>query len=166
MSDARGGGRLGDRFDVSRMDELATVVAGRRSDHLLLPDGLRAIRLDGSRGLFAGGPVRLAYRLDGLAAAEPPLLALRRLLALCSTGRFLRSLHPREVRARRWILQLRAWDATAAGAGQREIAEVLLSRSAAEACWRTLEPSLRSQAQRLVRSARGLAAGGYRFLLG
>jgi hypothetical protein len=63
-------------------------------------------------------------------------------------------------------MMIRAADALAAGAGQREIAEVLLSRSVGEPRWRGREPSIRSQAQRLVRSARLMAAGGYRSLLG
>lgn len=61
---------------------------------------------------------------------------------------------------------LRTWYALAGGADQREIAEALLGRSAGEPRWRSREPSLRSQAQRLVRSARVLASGGYRELLG
>jgi hypothetical protein len=51
------------------------------------------------------------------------------------------------------------------GANQRDIAEVLLSRSAAERRWRSREQSLRSQAQRLVRSACAFAGGAYRVLL-
>jgi hypothetical protein len=63
-------------------------------------------------------------------------------------------------------MMLRAWDALRSGAAQREIAEVLLSRSAGEPRWRVREPSVRLQAQRLVRSARAMAAGGYCALLG
>lgn len=117
-------------------------------------------------GNLLGGPVGLEYSIAGLGSAGPPLLTLRRFLALCSTGRFSRMLHPLEPRARRWVLMLRAWDALQGGAGQREIAEVLLSRSAGEPRWRVREPSVRLQAQRLVRSARAMGAGGYRHLLG
>jgi hypothetical protein len=60
---------------------------------------------------------------------------------------------------------LRTWDGLAAGADQRQLAEVLLSRSAGGPRWRAREPSVRSQVQRLVRSARAFAAGGYRVLL-
>ena len=60
---------------------------------------------------------------------------------------------------------LRASDALAAGATQREIAATLLSRSAAEPLWRSRESSIRSQAQRLVRAARNMGAGGYRCFL-
>ena len=154
-----------DEFDLHRVAELATLVTGPGGDHLLLSDGLRTVRLDGPCGVFSRGPACLRYRIEGLASAEPALLTLRRFLALCRTGRFARLLHPPEARARRWILMLRAWDALASGAGQREIAELLLSRSAGELRWRSREPSLRSRAQRLVHSARTLAAGQYRTLL-
>jgi hypothetical protein len=60
---------------------------------------------------------------------------------------------------------LRAADALAAGAGQREIAQLLLSEEAGEPRWRTRAPSLRSQAQRLVRAARRMESGSYRELL-
>jgi hypothetical protein len=135
------------------------------ADHLLLSDGWRSIRLDGAAGLFAGGTVRLAYRLEGLGGAEAPLLTLRRLLAFDRSGRFSSALHPRERRSLRWVQILRAWDALQDGAGQREIAAALLHPAAAEPDWRIREPSLRSRVQRLVRLARRMAGGGYRALL-
>lgn len=154
-----------DAFDVERLRSIARLVADGTGEHLLLCDGLRAIRLDGPRGLFTGGAACLQYHLAGLVSAERPLLTLRRFLALCRSGKFSRSLHRPEVRARRWILMLRAFDAVVAGAGQREIAERLLGASAAAPGWRDREPSLRSRAQRLVRSARQFARGAYRSLL-
>jgi hypothetical protein len=60
---------------------------------------------------------------------------------------------------------LRAADAMAANANQREIAQVLLRRSSGQHQWRSRDPSLRSQVQRLVRAARRFAAGEYRMLL-
>jgi hypothetical protein len=154
-----------DAFRLDRLREFATLLAGADAEHLLLSDGLRAIRLDGPPGTFDNGPVCLRYRLEGLAAAEPRVLTLRRHLALSGGGRFARSLHPHEARARRWILMLRTWDALVAGVAQREIADVLLGRSVAGPRWRSRVPSLRAQAQRLVRSARGFAAGDYWALL-
>lgn len=155
-----------DTVDIQSLQGFAQLIAGSAVDHLLLSDGFRAIRIDGPKDTFTGGPSSLRYAIEGLAAAEAPLLTLRRFLALCRTGGFARSLHRREARARRWILLLRARDAEAAGADQRQIAAVLFSRSAGDPCWRTREPSVRSQVQRLVRSARLFAAsGGYRTLL-
>lgn len=158
--------RPDDVFLLDRLGDLATVLVRGRSEHLLLSDGLRTIRLDGPSGTFDPAPAWLRYRVEGLAAAEPVVLTVSRLLALWRTGRFAPSLHPAETRARRWILMLRAWDALAAGADQRRVAEQLLSRSAGEPRWRSREPSMRSQAQRLVRSARWLATGGFRSFLG
>lgn len=158
-------GPSADAFDVERLRSIARLVADGTGEHLLLCDGLRAVRVDGPRGLFTGGAACLQYDLTGLVSAERPLLTLRRFLALCRSGKFSRSLHRPEVRARRWILMLRAFDAVVAGAGQREIAERLLSASAAAPGWRDREPSLRSRAQRLVRSARQFARGAYRSLL-
>jgi hypothetical protein len=139
--------------------------ASSEAEHLLISDGIRTIRLDVWSGTLRSGPTVLHYLLSGVAAAEGSLLTLRRLIAFCRAGRFSRSLHPPEARARRWILMLRAHDAVAAGAGQRQIAEILLGSAAREARWRSEVPSLRSQAQRLVRSARLMAQGGYRQLL-
>jgi hypothetical protein len=154
-----------DEIDLRRMNELVRIVVGNDAEHLLLSDGVRAIRLDGPPSTFSAGPVRLRYSIEGLVAAEGPLLTLRRLLALCRTGQFSQSLHRREARARRWIMILRAHDALNAGADQRQIALELLSRSVVEPGWRSRESSVRSQAQRLVRSAGHIAAGGYRCLL-
>lgn len=155
-----------DTFDVQRLATLATVYAEHGGgEHWLLSDGLRAIRLDLVDGTATRGPVELHYLLAGRVSANGPLLALGRLLALVETGRFSRTLHPREPRARRWILALRAHDALAEGASQRDIATRLLGDAAAEARWRVDAASLRSQVQRLVRAARGFAGGGYRALL-
>ena len=155
-----------DVFVLERFAAFSTLL--RRPDgreHLLISDGLRAIRIDVLAGSIATGAVDLRYRLGGLASAERPVLALRRLLALWRTGGFCRSLHPIEARAKRWVLLLRASDALGAGADQREIAMVILSPEAGQARWRTRAPSLRSRVQRLVRSARAMEAGGFWTLL-
>lgn len=154
-----------DSIDVARFGGWARLVSSYAGEHLLISDGLRAIRLDVLMGTLAGGPARLRYRLSGLASAEQPLLTLRRFLALSRTGRFASSLHPREARAKRWLLMLRTHDALSTGADQREIAAELLSREAGEGRWRSRLPSVRSQVQRLVRNAQATAAGGYASLL-
>jgi hypothetical protein len=154
-----------DAFDVERLRSIARLVADGTGEMILEASG--ATSEQASRPIHADRPEPIAEQqmLAGLVSAEPPLLTLRRFLALCRGGKFSRSLHPPEVRARRWILMLRAFDAVVAGAGQREIAERLLSASAASPGWRDREPSLRSRAQRLVRSARQFARGAYRSLL-
>jgi hypothetical protein len=159
-------GKAEDAFDLTRFAHVATIASNARDqEHLLLSDGLRAVRIDVLAGSVVRGPVQLRYLLGGFESAEKPLLTLRRLLALRRTGRFSRQLHAPEPRARRWILMLRTSDALAEGADQREIAAVLLGSAAGEPRWRTHSPSLRSQAQRVVRGARQMAAGNYLHLL-
>ena len=159
-------GGLEDRIDLGSVGHLAALAADADgNEHLLLSDGCRSIRLDIVSGSVRSGPVMLRYRLAGLARAATSLVVLRQLLALCRDGDFSVGLHPREQRAGRWILMLRAHDALAAGAGQREIAAHLLAREAMSQRWRVEAPSLRSRAQRLVREARRMAAGGYLSLL-
>ena len=155
-----------DTFELGRLHRITTLVAapGGR-EHLLISDGLRAIRLDVLSGSLRQGPVRLRYRLAGFGSVERPLLTLRRLLALWRTGQFAAALHPVEARASRFVLMLRARDALASGATQREIAAELLSAEAGEARWRVSAPTVRSRVQRLVRNARAMAAGGYVSLL-
>ena len=155
-----------DVFDLERFRAISTLITtADGAEHLLLSDGPRAIRLDVLAGTLRCGPARLQHRLTGFASAERPLLTLRRLLALRRAGRFCRSLHSREARAKRWILMLRAHDALAAGGEQREIAAVLLSSDAAEPRWRSRSPSVRTQVQRLVRGATHMASDAYRQLL-
>jgi hypothetical protein len=159
-------GSAGDLFTLASFGAVATIVeGGSGSEHLLLSDGARGVRLDLYGGSVAAGAVTLRYRLEGFDAAERPMLALRRLLALARTRRFSPALHPPDVRARRWVALLRTADALAVGAGQREIAERLLAREAAEPRWRVEAPTVRSRAQRLVRQARAVAADGYWKLL-
>lgn len=155
-----------DVFDLERFGPISTLVrAGDGREHLLISDGLRAIRMDVLAGTLAGSPAELRYRLSGLAAAEGPVQTLRRLLSLWRTGRFCRSLHPGEARAKRWLLMLRAHDALAAGANQRAIAGELLGGNGVRERWRVEAPSLRSRVQRLVSRTRFMAAGGYTLLL-
>lgn len=157
----------GGDFDLRELGTMATLVTGLgRREHLLISDGLRAIRIDVHRGSLGQGPVQLHCRFEGLARAEAALLALRRLVALSRTGRFSAGLHPAAARAGRLVLLLRAHDALMRGATQREIAAALLGGGAGEARWRVTAPTLRSQVQRLAKGARAMAAGGYLKLLG
>lgn len=159
-------GAADERFDVKRLARFATLVTSPvGTEHWLLSDGRRPIRIDVAQGSLRVGPVLLRYRLAGFAGAQAPLLVLRRLFALWRSGDFSRALHPGEPRAARWILVLRAGDALAAGASQREIAECLLGGEATPRRWRVEASSVRSRAQRLVREARRMAAGSYRELL-
>lgn len=155
-----------DRLDLDRLKRFVTLVVDPSgTEHLLLSDGTRAVRLDIVSGTVRAGPARLHYRLEGFRRVEGPLLVLRQLLGLSRTGKFSSVLHPSERRARRWILLLRTYDALVADASQREIAEALLGLGISEPRWRLNASSSRSRAQRLVRQARRIAAGGYLSLL-
>lgn len=154
-----------DSFVLGRFGTLATICSDEAGEHLLLSDGWRSLRLDLAGASVRDGPVRLSYDIRGFAAAGKPLLALRQLMALAATGSLSPHLHPPDRRAHRQILLLRAFDALAAGVGQRAIAAALLGNCANEERWRIEAPSLRSQVQRLVRASRLMAAGGFWSLL-
>lgn len=155
-----------DSFILEQLLDLAFLLRSENgAEHLLMSDGLLSVRLDIISGSLSASPVRLHYRLSGLTAAKAPLLVLRRFLGVCRTGSFPRQLFGSEGRTTRLVLALRATDALAAGASQREIAEALFSAEAGNSRWRVNIPSARSSAQRLARLARTMSAGGYRKLL-
>jgi hypothetical protein len=154
-----------DAFDIGQLVLATTTVLGASgTEHLAISDGLRRIRLDVVDGTLLSGSVRLHYRLAGFSDAEPQLLTLQRLLALHRLGRFARGLHPRESKAERWVMMLRAHDLSVAGASQREIAAELFESEASRE-WRTRSDYLRLRIQRLLRDADDLIHGGYLNLL-
>lgn len=151
-----------DAFDLRPLSGYLALHRGADGrEHLLFGDGRRLIRLDICSGSILRGRKTLRFRIDGLSRAGAPLLTLRRLIALARTGSFSPQLHRREARASYWVLALRAADAIAEGACQREIAGVLLGLDSARLRWRQEEPNVRARAQRLVQQARRFANGGY-----
>lgn len=135
-------------------------------EHAVLSDGWHHIRLDIEQGRLTGAAaVLLHYRLYGLASAEARLLPLRRLIDLCRYSRFPRSLFPRDPRIERGIAMLRVHDALGDGASQREIGMALFGAERVAMDWTDRSDSLRSRVRRLVREARAMARGGYRYLL-
>lgn len=156
--------RQGD-FLLARFGSRATLIRGAAGEHLLLSNGLRALRIDLVAGSLATRPVRLHYRLSGLAGVAPSLMVLHQLISLWRTGRFSRTLHPPATRAERMVLMLRVHDALQQNATQREIAGVLLSGEADEPQWRIRAPTVRLRVQRLVRAARAFRGTGFAVLL-
>jgi hypothetical protein len=140
-------------------------IADEHLVHLLLGDGWRTIRVDLAPGTGWPNPAALRFTIGGPPRLASQLLALQRLESLLRTGRLVAALHRREPRAARQVMLIRAADALAAGARQREIAAVLIDPDAGRAAWRIERPDLRLRAQRLVRDARGYAQGGWRRLL-
>lgn len=134
-------------------------------ERLLIREGLRMVRLDVVQGTLTEDPVRLRYKLDGLAELGHRLLTLRRLVALRRLGRLPAALYPPEARGARWILLLRALDGLRDGATQRELAAGLFGTCGAGDEWRQRSDYLRLRVQRLARSATELRDGGYRALL-
>ncbi|WP_281270526.1 DNA -binding domain-containing protein [Aurantiacibacter xanthus] len=92
-------------------------------------------------------------------------MTLRRLAAFERLGRMPRHLFPAERCADRWTLALRARDAKAHGASQREVAEVLFGAGSVRRDWDAASDHLRSRIRRLLRLGIGMTAGGWRTLL-
>ncbi|MCM8732425.1 DNA -binding domain-containing protein [Hephaestia sp. GCM10023244] len=156
-----------DGIDPARLARWLTLVTdstGRQ--HAVLSDGLRHIRLDIDAGRLAPGiPVRLHYRLEGLASAVPRILTLRRFLHLCRHHRFAASLFTADRAVPRGLLVLRVRDALAAGASQRDIARALFGEARTARDWNHVSDALRSRVRRLVVESRAMMRGGYRQLL-
>lgn len=154
-----------DVLDLERLGPLASLVPSPVGERLLLSDGYRSVRLDLRGSPIGCSPVRLTFELTGIEALDRPLLVLRRLRAIAVSGRFRPSLHPRVRRAHRLVQLLRTHDALLSGAGQADIAQVLLRQCLERSRWRIHSPSIRSQAQRLVGAARQMEKGGFWRLL-
>ncbi|WP_158703026.1 DUF2285 domain-containing protein [Allosphingosinicella vermicomposti] len=154
-----------DALTLNRDDLHVTIVRSPVGEQLLLGDGLHQVQLASESGSFLHDAVHLRYRLHGLRTLAPKLLTLQRLTALDRLGRFPAGLFPPEGRAGRWIMMLRAADAIAQGARQREIAAALFGDEVAARDWRGGSDFLRLRVQRLVRESARMVAGGYRALL-
>lgn len=154
-----------DALVLKQLQSFATVIVAREVQHLLFSDGYRGLRLDVRGTRLSDGPVRLQYDLSGFRRLSTDLLTLRRLAHLVARGRFSTATRPPLTRARRMLLVLRTFDALRAGVSQRSIAGELLSNAAIDTRWRVHAPSVRSQAQRLVRTAVAMATGGFWELL-
>lgn len=133
------------------------------TEHAVLSDGWRHIRLDIDAGSLSGEAVLLRYRLVGVRRVESELLTLRRFVHLVRHRKFSASLFPRDRRISHWLLVLRAHDAHVAGASQRDIALTLFGPEHGGTRWESA--SVRSRVRRLLADARTMAHGGYRSLL-
>lgn len=149
-----------DAVSLERLGGLATLVTTGDGEHLLLSDGWRRVRIDLRAGSLCSGSVCLHWQLKGIRAAAPGILALQRLLSVLGTRRFANRLWPPDPRARRWTLALRAHDALAQGARQRDLAALLAAGDPGSG-WRISNPTLRLQAQRLGTLSRALAGTGF-----
>lgn len=145
----------GDLFDVRQVaNHVSVVVDECAGEHWLLSDGHWMVRLDIQDGTLLGGPVILAHHLTGFESAVSKFTAVRQLGALARFQDLPASLRPREVRAPRWVLELRTADALAAGASQQEMARHFFGTAICASRWRLENASYRSRIRRLVRLAR------------
>lgn len=147
--------KAADQFDIRALADFVSVeVVDDSTEHWLLSNGKWCIRIDLHDGTLLGGPLLLDHRMRGMASAEPKLVALRRLIALSHHGELPVGLHPKEVRAPRWVLELRTADGLAAGATQHDMARLFFGQSVAPHRWRVESASYRLRVQRLTRAAR------------
>lgn len=154
-----------DCLDLHQLDDFAKLLTNAGRQQLLLSDGYRSIRIDIRGASVGNGPVGIAFTISGLRELERSLIVLRRLRSLIEQRRFVTSLYPPVQRARRLVALLRTFDALVAGARHAEIAEAFASKCFKRHGWRTDSPTVRSQVQRLVRTARRMAEGGFWSLL-
>lgn len=144
-----------DQFDIRALADFVSVeISDDATEHWLLSNGRWFVRIDLHDGTLLGGPLVLDHRMRGLASAEPKICALRQLVALSRCGELPAGLQPKEVRAPRWVLELRTADGIAAGATQHEMASSFFGQSVSADRWRIESPSYRLRIQRLARAAR------------
>jgi hypothetical protein len=150
-----------DSIRLTSLGNDVSLAIGPECHHWLISNGLHAIRIDVRTAEPPSALLLLHYRLSGIGSLPPRIAALERFLTYVKHRRF------ETIRAsnRRQVLVLRTADALFAGASQREIAACLVDPDASQASWRSEQPSVRSRAQRLVRSARAMAGGGFWRLL-
>lgn len=144
------------RLDLAALDKFVTVVAKGDRVQVSLSDGWRHIRFDVVGWFDHRRPLALRWILPGLRRTGRHIDELGRLLSLVRLRRFSVRRWPRDRRARRWTLALRAHDAINRGAAHREIAGLLSLGGMSVERWRIDDPSLRLRVQRLVALGRSL----------
>jgi hypothetical protein len=152
-------------IDLAALPLAVTVFRHAGGEQVTLSDGYRRIALTVTGGTLLAGPVRARFALNYEKDLARRIMTLRRLAAVLETGRLPKGLYPREPRSERWLLALRAFDAAASGASQREIAEILFAPLYSASGWKADAEFLRLRVNRLLRLARRMAAGDYRALL-
>jgi hypothetical protein len=160
----------GDAFDLQALALASLVVRSADGDqHVLVCDGARRLRFAVVEGDVLEGPARLRFRLPARGAgtgAAASLEAVRLLIGLRDTGRLPAAATRAPLRSARWLDVLRAYDARTRGASQRQIATVLFGETRVREDWSGASDYMRMRVHRLLRTAEGLVAGGYRALLG
>jgi hypothetical protein len=143
-----------DRVDLLDLKPLLTLCIDENDEHLLLSDGLHFLRVDVVEGTLIGCPAVLRYLLEGFDRLNGPIRSLQRLAVLHGDRKFDTFSHRANIRARRWIAELRVADALESGAGHQDIARTLYRLDLAGSGWRKTNEAYRSRVQRLTRAAR------------
>ncbi|MDC7682162.1 DUF2285 domain-containing protein [Asticcacaulis sp. BYS171W] len=152
-------------FDIHLYRGLATVLVLEEGfEVVLLTDGVHHLQLFVLEGTVLNGPVYLRYALSGFRHLETRVMSLRRLVGLHQHGQFVSKLYPAETKAERWVQALRAYDAHATGASQREIALTLFGERATEN-WSNGSDFMRLRIKRLINYSKSMIAGAYSDLL-
>ena len=134
------------------------------SEHLLLGEPGRAVRLEIISGTLLNGPVLLSYRLSGVQQVRWRLAALQRFIG-CQSGNVASGTRPRSSSGARRLQVLRTLDALALDPRHRAVSIALFGAPQTQSDWRQGSDYLKSRVRRLVAQARSLADGGYRNLV-
>lgn len=132
------------------------------TEHVLIADGLRHVRLQLHGATILNGPVRLSFTVPSLRHVIPQILGLRRLSALWRLRRLPRPLFPADPVVARRVQALQVLDARRAGAGQRETVMAVLGPKMADA---VSFDSSRKKIGRLLKLAEQRVEIGYRRFL-
>jgi hypothetical protein len=129
------------------------------TEHVLIADGLRHVRMQLRGASILDGPVRLSFTVPSLRHALPQILVLRRLSALWRLRRLPRPLFPVDPVVVRRVQALQILDARRAGAGQRATVIAVLGPKMADA---VSFDSSRKKIGRLLKLAQQRVEIGYR----
>lgn len=121
-------------LDLFSLPMNAVILRDGATEHVLLADGPRRMRMALHGDSITNGPVRLTYdRYGGLSVLRWKNLLFSRLYALWRLHRFPRPLFPADPVVGRRVRALQAYDAHRAGAGQKEIIVAVLGANMADA---------------------------------
>jgi len=121
-------------LDLFSLPMSAVILRDGATEHVLLADGPRRMRLALHGDSIADGPVRLYYdRFGDFSPLRWKLLLFNRLYALWRLHRFPKPLFPADPIVARRVRALRAYDAHLDGAGQQDIIIGILGPKMADA---------------------------------
>ena len=148
-----------DALDLQALPLNIAILRDGTTEHVLIADGLRHVRMQLRGASILDGPVRLSFTVPSLRHVLPQILVLRRLSALWRLRRLPRPLFPVDPVVVRRVLALQVLDARRAGAGQQETVIAVLGPKMADA---VSFDSSRKKIGRLLKLAQRRVEIGYR----